>query len=85
MRPYALHQPESLGEALDLLATYGDDDTHVIAGGTSMVPLMTMGLVQPEHVIALRKIPELHGITLEDDGGLRIGALATHRQIELAP
>jgi carbon-monoxide dehydrogenase medium subunit len=50
-----------------------------------MVPLMTMGLVQPEHVIALRKIPELHGITLEDDGGLRIGALATHRQIELAP
>ena len=85
MRPYALHQPESLAEALDLLAEHGDEDTHVIAGGTSMVLLMTMGLVQPEHVIALRKIPELHGITPEDSGGLSIGALATHRQLELAP
>src|SRR5687767_8662806 len=85
MRAYALHQPESLTEALDLLATYGDDDIHVIAGGTSMVLLMTMGLVQPERVIALRKVPELHGITTEDDGGLTIGALATHRQLELAP
>ena len=85
MRPYALHQPETLGEALDLLAAHGDEDTHVIAGGTSMVLLMTMGLVQPEHVIALRKIPDLHGISTTDDGGLRIGALATHRQLELAP
>ena len=85
MRPYALHQPERLAEALDLLAEHADDDTHVIAGGTSMVLLMTMGLVQPEHMIALRKIPELHGITLEDNGDLRIGALATHRQLELAP
>ncbi|MDP8921994.1 MAG: FAD binding domain-containing protein, partial [Chloroflexota bacterium] len=85
MRPYALHQPESLAEALDLLAVHGDEDTHVIAGGTSMVLLMTMGLVQPGHVIALRKIPELHGITTEDGGGLAIGALATHRQLELAP
>jgi carbon-monoxide dehydrogenase medium subunit len=81
----SLIQPETLGEALDLLAAHGDEDTHVIAGGTSMVLLMTMGLVQPEHVIALRKIPDLHGISTTDDGGLRIGALATHRQLELAP
>jgi carbon-monoxide dehydrogenase medium subunit len=85
MRPYALHQPESLPEALDLLAAHGDDDTHVIAGGTSLVLLMTMGLLQPERVIALRKIPELRGITANGDGGLRIGALATHRQLELSP
>jgi carbon-monoxide dehydrogenase medium subunit len=84
MRSYALHQPESLAEALDLLAAHGVEDTHVIAGGTSMVLLMTMGLLQPERVIALRKIPELHGIAREGDGGLKIGALATHRQLELA-
>jgi carbon-monoxide dehydrogenase medium subunit len=85
MKPYALHQPESLTEALDLLAAHGDEDTHVIAGGTSMVLLMNMGLVQPEHVIALRKIPDLHGITSDPDGGLTIGALTTHRQLELSP
>jgi len=84
MPSYTLHQPETLAETLDLLAAHGDEDTHLIAGGTSMVLLMTMGLVQPEHVIALRKIPDLHGIT-SAGGGLRIGALATHRQIELAP
>ncbi len=85
MSSYVLHQPESISEALDLLAEHGDEDTHVIAGGTSMVLLMTMGLVQPEHVIALRKISELHGISTDDDGGLTIGALATHRQVEMAP
>jgi carbon-monoxide dehydrogenase medium subunit len=85
MRSYTLHQPDSLAEALDLLAAHGDEDTHLIAGGTSMVLLMTMGLVEPEHVIALRKINELHGITRADDGGLTIGALTTHRQLELAP
>ena len=85
MRPYALHQPESLAEALELLAAHGDDDAHLIAGGTSMILLMTMGLVQPGHLIALRKIAELHGIRPTADGGLRIGALATHRQLELAP
>src|SRR5690348_12201687 len=85
MRPYALHQPETLAEALDLLAAHGEEDTHLIAGGTSMVLLMTMGLVQPEHVIALRKIPELHGISAEADGGLTVGALTTHRQLETSP
>jgi carbon-monoxide dehydrogenase medium subunit len=85
MTSYSLHQPESLTEALDLLAAHGAEDTHLIAGGTSMVLLMTMGLVQPEHVIALRKISELRGITAEDDGGLKIGALTTHRQLEMAP
>ena len=85
MPSYALHQPESLAEALDLLAAHGDEETHLIAGGTSMVLLMTMGLVQPAQVIALRKIPDLHGITTEAAGGLTIGALATHRQLELSP
>jgi len=36
-------------------------------------------------VIALRKIPDLHGIKANSNGGLTIGALATHRQLELAP
>lgn len=84
MKAYALHQPETLPEALDLLAAHGDDDTHVIAGGTSLVLLMTMGLLQPERIIAVRKISELHGITSTRDGGLKIGALATHRQLELS-
>ena len=50
-----------------------------------MVLLMTMGLVQPEHVIALRKIPSCTGSRPNGGGGLTIGALATHRQLELAP
>ena len=78
---YDYHEPRSLGEALDLLARYGDD-THLLAGGTATVILMRQGLLRPGHVIALRRIAELDGVSRAEDGGLRIGAMATHRDVE---
>lgn len=84
MRPFQLHQPETLDEALELLAQQ-PEDTHLMAGGTSLVLLMQLGLVEPQHVIALRRIRDLQGIQRSPDGGLAIGALSTHRQAELSP
>jgi carbon-monoxide dehydrogenase medium subunit len=66
---------------LELLRTYGEDATPV-AGGTSLVLMMKQGLVQPAVVVGLQGIGELHGISGTADGGLEIGALATHREIE---
>jgi aerobic carbon-monoxide dehydrogenase medium subunit len=85
MRPFQLHQPTDLDEALSLFAQYGDDDTHIMAGGTSLILLMNLGLVEPARIIALRHVAALRGIRALPDGGLEIGALATHRQLELAP
>ena len=75
------HEPRSLTEALELLDRYGDD-AHLIAGGTATVLLIRQGLLRPGHVIGLRAIEELRGITRTADGGLRIGAMATHRAVE---
>jgi aerobic carbon-monoxide dehydrogenase medium subunit len=75
------HAPTSLDDALDLLATYGED-AHLMAGGTALVLLLQQGLIQPGHVVGLRNVGELQGIRRLDDGGLEIRALTTHRQAE---
>ena len=75
------HEPRALAEALELLDHYGED-AHLMAGGTATVLLMRQGLLRPGHVIALRRIDELGGIARTPDGGLRLGAMATHRAVE---
>lgn len=81
---YDFHAPTALAEALELAAAYGED-AHFMAGGTSLVLLMGQGLVRPGHVVGLRGLTELRGITKDADGTLRIGALVTHREAERSP
>ena len=45
---------------------------------------MTQRLVQPDHLVALGKIPSMEGIALTDDS-IRIGAMCTHRSVETSP
>jgi len=85
MRPFALHQADSLDEVFSLLERYGDDDVHLIAGGTSLILLMNLGLVEPSHVVSLRRLTDLRGIVAGSDGGVEVRALATHRDLELSP
>ena len=86
MRPFQLHQPEGLDEALSLLEQYGTDDAHLIAGGTSLMLLMNLGLIEPSRVISLRRVSALRGVAAKNGGaGLEIGPLTTHRQVELSP
>lgn len=75
------HEPRSLDDALDLLERHGED-AHLIAGGTATVLLLRQGLLRPGHLIGLRGVAELGGIAKAADGGLRIGATATHREVE---
>jgi aerobic carbon-monoxide dehydrogenase medium subunit len=81
VRPFDLHQPDTLEEALDLLGRH-QEDAHLLAGGTAMVLLMNQGLAQPGHVIGLRRIEALQGITERPDGGLELGAMVTHAEAE---
>ena len=76
MRPFDYVEPETLEEALEILA--GDpDDTLVMAGGTSVVILMKQDLLRPARVLGLRRIAPLREISASG-GGLVLGALATH-------
>jgi carbon-monoxide dehydrogenase medium subunit len=81
VNPFDYHAPTTLQETFDLLENYGED-AHLIAGGTALVLLLQQGLVQPGHVIGLRKIAELQGVRRLDDGGLQLRAMTTHRQAE---
>lgn len=81
MLPFDYHPAERLDEALEVLGDYGNEAVP-LAGGATLVPLMQQGLVRPAHVVGLRGVPELHGIRRTPDGGLEIGACATHREVE---
>src|SRR4051794_41627349 len=75
-------EPETVGEALDLLAEHGDE-AKVIAGGQSLLLLMRERLVAPEALIGLRAIEPLRAI--EVNGGARVGAMVTHARVEHDP
>jgi carbon-monoxide dehydrogenase medium subunit len=76
MRSFDYVEPETLEEALEILAA-DPDDTVVMAGGTSLVILMKQDLLRPERVLGLRRVEQLRAI---DEGRevLALGALATH-------
>ena len=77
----AYHAPASLADAFALLEAYGDD-AKLLAGGQSLLVLKRMGLIAPAHLIGLRGIAELYGITATPAGGLRIGAMETQQTVE---
>jgi carbon-monoxide dehydrogenase medium subunit len=76
MRPFDYVEPETLEEALEILAA-DPDDTVVMAGGTSLVILMKQDLVRPARVLGLRRLGELREIGPTEEG-LGLGAMATH-------
>ena len=80
MQPFILLEPRSLEDALRQLAD--DPDTRPIAGGTAMVLMLKQGLLRPERLMNLKKIAGGAGISVEPDGGLRIGALTSIRAVE---
>jgi aerobic carbon-monoxide dehydrogenase medium subunit len=77
-------EPTTLAEGFSVLEKYGDS-ARVIAGGTSLIIWMRQRLLMPKVIISLARIPDLDTITFDQHDGLRIGALARHRDIELSP
>lgn len=83
IRSFELLQPRSLPEAVELLQKHGDD-ARAIGGGTTLVILMKQRALHYPYLVDLQTIPGLNSIQRVADG-VRIGALATHRMIELSP
>ena len=79
---FAYHEPRSLAEAVSLLQTHGSS-ARVLAGGTDLLVQMKLGKFQPQHLVYISKIPELHFLT--EGRGLRIGPLIVHRDLEKSP
>ncbi len=81
---FALARPTTLAEAFDAFDRTGGDAAWY-AGGTELLQVMKMGLARFGTLIDLKRLPDLHGIAVDGDGALAIGAAVTHRDIERSP
>lgn len=81
--PFSYHRAASLEEAVELLGELGEE-TRVIAGGQSLIPLMKMRMARPAALVDINFIAGLNGIE-KSDGELSFGALARHAEIENSP
>jgi aerobic carbon-monoxide dehydrogenase medium subunit len=77
--PFNYHRPASLADAVNLLATLGDD-ARPLAGGHSLVPMMKLRLATPEHLVDLHGIAGLKGIR-RDGNTLVLGAMTTQHDL----
>jgi len=82
IRPFQLHQPETVEEALALIGTH--PGAMFLAGGTDLMVNLRKRLAEPDHVISLRNVAALRGVT-EVDGRLTIGALTTIADLAAHP
>ena len=82
MKPprFTYHAPASVDEALGLLAEYGDQ-CKVLAGGQSLLPVLSFRLAAPEHLIDINRLPGLDQIE-RTGGGWRLPSLVRQRQAE---
>lgn len=83
MAGFRYHRPDTVDEAVDLLAEYGSD-AKVLAGGQSLIPLMALRLSRPGHVVAIGRVGELHAVEARL-GGLAVGAAVRQAEVELSP
>jgi carbon-monoxide dehydrogenase medium subunit len=80
--PFAIQTPETIEEAVTLLASAGEDDeVKVLAGGQSLVPLLNFRLAAPDLLVDINRIPQLSFIRASP-GGLAIGAMTRQGTLE---
>lgn len=81
MKDFEYFSATSLQEACSLIAQYKDVG-KILAGGQSLITLLRQKLISPTCLIDIKGLKELDFIEFDKKGGLRIGALTTHRAIE---
>ena len=80
--PFTYHRAHSVAEAVALLAELGDE-AKILAGGLSLVPMMNFRLARPTALVDVSRIEGLSYLRADTVDGLRIGALTTHRTVEI--
>jgi carbon-monoxide dehydrogenase medium subunit len=77
---FEYHAPATAAEAVDLLHELGDG-AKVLAGGQSLVPMLSLRLAVFDHLVDIGRVPELRGIERRN-GSLWIGAGTTEAAVE---
>src|ERR1043166_7538376 len=79
--PFSYHDPRTIGDAVTLLGRL--ENAKLLAGGQSLMPMLNMRFVLPDHVIDLNKVEGLSYIR-ENGGALDIGAMTRQRDLEFS-
>jgi carbon-monoxide dehydrogenase medium subunit len=79
--PFSYHDPRTVADVVGLLA--GLDNAKLLAGGQSLMPMLNLRYVQPDHIVDLNRVDGLSYIR-ERDGALEIGAMTRQRDIEFS-
>lgn len=82
MKPQAFdyRAASTLDEAIALLVELGDE-SKVLAGGQSLLPMMNFRLARPTALVDIGRLSALKGLQ-ERGSSVRVGALTTHRDLE---
>ncbi len=83
MENFEYFEPKTVQEACTLLAKY--ENAKVLSGGASLIVLLRNRLIFPDQLINLKTIDGLDRIEKNPQGGVTIGALCRHRDIETSP
>ncbi len=79
--PFSYHDPRNVEDAVALLSQH--ENAKVLAGGQSLMPMLNMRYVLPDHIIDLNRIDGLSYIR-EDGDALEIGAMTRQRDLEFS-
>ncbi|MYZ47100.1 FAD binding domain-containing protein [Propylenella binzhouense] len=81
MKPksFAYVRPDSVEEAVDLLAQHGED-ARIIAGGQSLMAMLNLRLVEPSILVDISQLKELSEIGVRD-GAVEVGASVTQARL----
>ena len=82
-RKFTYCRPDTVDEALAVLAQHGDDAV-VLAGGQSLMPMMNLRLVDAPVILDIGRLPELQFIRSAGDW-LEIGAAVTQARLLTHP
>jgi aerobic carbon-monoxide dehydrogenase medium subunit len=77
--PFSYHRPESVGDAIKLLSSLGEE-ARPLAGGHSLIPMMKLRLATPGHLVDLHAVAGLKGIR-RDGNSIVIGAMTTQHEL----
>jgi carbon-monoxide dehydrogenase medium subunit len=82
-RAFTYHAPETLDEALELLAEHGAE-AKVLAGGQSLVPLMNMREVSPDVLVDINPLAELDYLR-QEGSAMILGAMMRQQLLASSP
>jgi carbon-monoxide dehydrogenase medium subunit len=79
--PFSYHDPQTVADVVGLLGRL--ENAKLLAGGQSLMPMLNMRFVQPDHIIDLNRVEGL-AFVRENGAGIEIGAMTRQRELEFS-